>query len=76
VILCALIVYFTEENFAKYVDPALSILSAVLRLILSYPHSKYILLVNNSVLQLLSISQTMWLLSSFLVTHNEEYLFK
>ncbi|XP_023723796.1 uncharacterized protein LOC111873371 isoform X1 [Cryptotermes secundus] len=40
VILCALIVYFTEENFAKYVDPALSILSAVLLLILSYPYMK------------------------------------
>lgn len=75
-ILCALIVYFTEENFAKYVDPALSILSAVLLLILSYPYSKYILLVYNTVLQL-SISQTMLLLlSSFLAIHNEGYLFK
>ncbi|KDR23794.1 zinc transporter 10 isoform X2 [Zootermopsis nevadensis] len=40
VIVCSLIVYFTDQNFAKFVDPALSIFSAVLLLILSYPNMK------------------------------------
>jgi hypothetical protein len=47
VVICAVIVYFTEESFAKYVDPALSIISAVVLLILSYPYSKYIPLVRH-----------------------------
>ncbi|XP_075235205.1 zinc transporter 77C [Lycorma delicatula] len=40
VILSAIIVYSTEQNVAKYVDPILSIISAVLLLIFSYPYMK------------------------------------
>ncbi|GFG32301.1 hypothetical protein Cfor_02698 [Coptotermes formosanus] len=40
VIVCSLIVYFTDEKIAKFVDPVLSIISAVLLLILSYPYMK------------------------------------
>lgn len=40
VIACSLIVYLTDENIAKFVDPLLSIISAVLLLILSYPYMK------------------------------------
>ncbi|KAJ9595555.1 hypothetical protein L9F63_013264, partial [Diploptera punctata] len=40
VIICSLIVYLTDENIAKYVDPALSIVSAVLLLVFSYPYMK------------------------------------
>lgn len=50
VIVCSLIVYFTDQNVGKFVDPALSIFSAVLLLILSYPYSKYIPLVQNTVI--------------------------
>jgi len=50
VIVCSLIVYFTDEKIAKFVDPLLSIFSAVLLLILSYPYSEYILLIQNTIL--------------------------
>lgn len=47
-IACSLIVYWTDEKIAKFVDPLLSIISAVLLLILSYPYSEYILLVHST----------------------------
>ncbi|XP_069680429.1 calcium/manganese antiporter SLC30A10 isoform X2 [Periplaneta americana] len=40
VIGCSLIVYFTDQQVAKYVDPALSIVSAILLFVLSYPYMK------------------------------------
>ena len=48
-IVCSLIVYLTDEKIAKFVDPVLSIISAVLLLILSYPYSEYILLVESTI---------------------------
>uniref|UniRef100_A0A182P1X1 Cation efflux protein transmembrane domain-containing protein n=1 Tax=Anopheles epiroticus TaxID=199890 RepID=A0A182P1X1_9DIPT len=40
VIICSLIVYYTTEETAKFVDPALSILSCIILLTLSYPYMK------------------------------------
>lgn len=40
VILCAVLVYFTDKDVAKYIDPLLSIVSAGLLLLLSYPYMK------------------------------------
>ncbi|KAF5289100.1 hypothetical protein FQA39_LY15202 [Lamprigera yunnana] len=40
VITCAVVVYFTERNMAKFIDPVLSILSAVILMILSFPYMK------------------------------------
>ncbi|XP_068906556.1 proton-coupled zinc antiporter SLC30A1 isoform X2 [Tenebrio molitor] len=40
VIICALIVYFTDKNIAKYVDPLMSLVSAGSLMFLSYPHMK------------------------------------
>ncbi|KAJ3643951.1 hypothetical protein Zmor_011164 [Zophobas morio] len=40
VIICALIVYFTDKNVAKYVDPLMSVVSAASLMFLSYPHMK------------------------------------
>jgi len=39
---CALTVFFTDSEVAKYVDPIFSIVSAVLLLVLSYPYSKFL----------------------------------
>jgi hypothetical protein len=49
VIICSIIVYFTDEQIAKFVDPVLSIVSAVLLLSLSYPYSEYILLLQSTI---------------------------
>ncbi|XP_052889686.1 proton-coupled zinc antiporter SLC30A1 [Anopheles moucheti] len=40
VIICSLIVYYTTEETAKFVDPALSIVSCLILLTLSYPYMK------------------------------------
>uniref|UniRef100_A0A182REI5 Cation efflux protein cytoplasmic domain-containing protein n=1 Tax=Anopheles funestus TaxID=62324 RepID=A0A182REI5_ANOFN len=40
VIICSLIVYYTTEETAKFVDPALSIISCIILLTLSYPYMK------------------------------------
>ncbi|XP_050080455.1 zinc transporter 10 [Anopheles maculipalpis] len=40
VIICSLIVYYTTEETAKFVDPALSIVSCIILLTLSYPYMK------------------------------------
>lgn len=40
VIICAVMVHFTEENIAKYIDPLLSILSAIILMVLSFPYMK------------------------------------
>uniref|UniRef100_A0A182NV80 Cation efflux protein cytoplasmic domain-containing protein n=1 Tax=Anopheles dirus TaxID=7168 RepID=A0A182NV80_9DIPT len=40
VIICSLIVYYTTEETSKFVDPALSIVSCVILLTLSYPYMK------------------------------------
>ncbi|PSN55375.1 hypothetical protein C0J52_01823 [Blattella germanica] len=40
VIICSLIVNFTNQDIAKFVDPAFSILSAILLLLLSYPYMR------------------------------------
>lgn len=42
VMICSIIVSFTESNIAKYVDPGISIVSAALLLYLKYPNSKQI----------------------------------
>lgn len=47
VMICSIIVYLTDDSVAKFVDPALSIISATLLLAFSYPHMRdagYILL--------------------------------
>lgn len=38
---CAVIVYFSDPGVAKFVDPIASIISAILLLVLSYPYSEY-----------------------------------
>lgn len=43
VMICSIIVYFTNPNVAKYVDPGMSILSAAILLFLKYPMSKWLL---------------------------------
>ncbi|XP_035794424.1 zinc/cadmium resistance protein-like [Anopheles albimanus] len=40
VIICSVIVYYTTEETAKFVDPVLSILSCVVLIVLSYPYMK------------------------------------
>ncbi|RZF48982.1 hypothetical protein LSTR_LSTR012465 [Laodelphax striatellus] len=40
VLLCSVIVYLTDKSVAKYVDPILSIVSALLLLYFSYPYMK------------------------------------
>lgn len=41
-IICAIVVYFTTGlHFTKYLDPLISIVSAVCLLYLSYPYSEY-----------------------------------
>ncbi|KAF5300037.1 hypothetical protein FQR65_LT09294 [Abscondita terminalis] len=40
VIVCAVLVYFADPNLAKYIDPLLSILSAAILMILSFPYMK------------------------------------
>ncbi|KAG8233190.1 hypothetical protein J437_LFUL008953 [Ladona fulva] len=40
VIVCSITVYFTDAQVAKYADPIISIFSAVILLVLSYPYMK------------------------------------
>lgn len=40
VIVCATVVYCTDRNVAKYIDPIISIVSAILLLLFSYPYMK------------------------------------
>uniref|UniRef100_A0A182UK72 Cation efflux protein cytoplasmic domain-containing protein n=1 Tax=Anopheles melas TaxID=34690 RepID=A0A182UK72_9DIPT len=40
VIICSVIVYYTTEETSKFVDPALSIVSCIILLTLSYPYMK------------------------------------
>lgn len=40
VIICAIIIHFTNEDVAKFVDPILSIFSSVILIILSFPYRK------------------------------------
>lgn len=40
VMICSIIVLFTEPNVGKYVDPGMSIISATVLLYLKYPNSK------------------------------------
>ncbi|GJQ86180.1 hypothetical protein Trydic_g12450 [Trypoxylus dichotomus] len=40
VVICALLVYFTDKDVAKFIDPVLSMVSATILLILSYPYMK------------------------------------
>ncbi|KAK7790713.1 hypothetical protein R5R35_007952 [Gryllus longicercus] len=40
VIVCALIVYLIDKEYAKYIDPILSIVSAITLLVLSYPYMR------------------------------------
>lgn len=41
VMICSAIVFFTEPDVAKYVDPGMSVISAALLLYLKYPNSKW-----------------------------------
>lgn len=45
VMVCSIIVHFTEPKIGKYVDPGISILSAALLLYLKYPNSKLYLVI-------------------------------
>ncbi|KAJ8950881.1 hypothetical protein NQ318_011179 [Aromia moschata] len=40
VIICALIIFFTDKEIAKYVDPVISLISVTFIMILSYPYMK------------------------------------
>lgn len=40
VIICAVLVHFTEKNVAKFIDPLLSILSALILMVLSFPYMR------------------------------------
>ncbi|KAK4887629.1 hypothetical protein RN001_003900 [Aquatica leii] len=40
VIICAVLVYFAEPNMAKFIDPLISIVSAAVLMILSFPYMK------------------------------------
>lgn len=40
VMICSIIVLFTDPSIAKYVDPGISIISAAILLYLKYPNSK------------------------------------
>lgn len=48
VIICAALIYFTNKDTAKYIDPVLSLVSAAVIMVLSYPYSKYFLNTYNS----------------------------
>ncbi|CAG2055778.1 unnamed protein product [Timema podura] len=41
VIVCSIVVYFTDQQVAKFVDPLISIVSAVSLIVLTYPYSEY-----------------------------------
>ncbi|CAG9859929.1 unnamed protein product [Phyllotreta striolata] len=40
VIICAVLVYFTDKNTAKFIDPILALMSSAFIMILSYPYMK------------------------------------
>ncbi|XP_057661443.1 uncharacterized protein LOC130897001 isoform X1 [Diorhabda carinulata] len=40
VVICALMVYFSDKNTAKYIDPILSLISSTVTMFLSYPYMK------------------------------------
>uniref|UniRef100_A0A6P7H0N1 Zinc/cadmium resistance protein isoform X1 n=2 Tax=Diabrotica virgifera virgifera TaxID=50390 RepID=A0A6P7H0N1_DIAVI len=40
VVICALLVYFTDKDTAKYIDPIMAIISSTLIMFLSYPYMK------------------------------------
>ncbi|KAJ8967961.1 hypothetical protein NQ317_016682 [Molorchus minor] len=41
VIICALIIFFTDTEVAKYVDPVMSLISVIMIMILSYPYTQF-----------------------------------
>lgn len=43
IVITSIIVYLTDANVAKFVDPILAIISAFVLFYLSYPHRKFIL---------------------------------
>jgi len=43
VILVSILVYFTDSDVAKYIDPVFAIISSISLFVLCYPYSKYIL---------------------------------
>lgn len=42
VILVSILVYFTDSNVAKYIDPVFAIISSISLFVLCYPYSEYI----------------------------------
>jgi len=52
VVICAVIVYQTDPDLAKFIDPVLSIVSALLLLALSFPYSEFHQLQFNTSLKL------------------------
>lgn len=40
VIICALLIFFTEKDVAKYIDPVISLISVTVIMILSFPYMK------------------------------------
>ncbi|CAH1159883.1 unnamed protein product [Phaedon cochleariae] len=40
VIICALLIFFTDKNVAKYIDPIISLISAASIMVLSYPYMR------------------------------------
>ncbi|XP_022918718.2 proton-coupled zinc antiporter SLC30A1 isoform X1 [Onthophagus taurus] len=40
VILCSIIIYFTEAHIAKFIDPILAVVSSIIVLVLSFPYMK------------------------------------
>lgn len=41
VIICSLLIFFTDKDVAKYIDPIMSLVSVAFIMVLSYPYSKW-----------------------------------
>lgn len=46
VVLASIIVYFTDAELAKFIDPLFAIISAISLFVLSYPYSMYLFFSN------------------------------
>lgn len=49
VILVSILVYFTDSEVAKYIDPVFAIISSITLFVLCYPYSKYRLAGNSGI---------------------------
>jgi len=51
VILVSILVYFTDSDVAKYIDPVFAIISSISLFVLCYPYSEYILKSNKCIIK-------------------------